>query len=542
MQGADERIADYLEQPGEDLSIRWSRVNAAEQYPGQVSPLAWSYQLQFGDRTMRRVFHRMGLLAKTELASPAAVGDQFVAMRHGRLCANVDVMRDAMDRLPGEAGDAVEEHLLGAKPSGPQKRSRKRPLAVALHMPPALFVSIRHSPAAAAATKRWWQDWIRRIDREGASAARIALGEVTPRQAADAEIFGVAAFCQQAIHGALAEMLPAERRHLLLQIPSGQVFPEGQFAVALWEHANGKRSREDVVEAYGYFGSDGGDCASPSIRATPAMLDGLTGVYRDTPSPAAMIGASQARRAALVQEMLAGTGGWRLRVTRWLLGMSDRLALARELGRSAWLQSMDVGRCAATAVGRELAATGRLRSEADAMYLTWQELLEADPAGFDATVAYRRALESWRDTFTLPNGFAGDPELIPVASHQAAGDEEDSGEPLAGMPAAAGIVRATARVVMSPFEARGFQKGDILVCRFTDPSWTPIISLAGGIVADIGGSLSHGAIIARELGVPAVVNTRVGTRRIRDGSVIEINGGTGEITVISEPAPQEAAA
>jgi len=104
-------------------------------------------------------------------------------------------------------------------------------------------------------------------------------------------------------------------------------------------------------------------------------------------------------------------------------------------------------------------------------------------------------------------------------------------EELEGIPASAGVARGTARVILSPFEAGAFERGDILVCRFTDPSWTPIMSLAGGIVADIGGALSHGAIIARELGIPAIVNTRRGTRRIPDGAQIEIDGTTGRIAI-----------
>lgn len=535
-------IADHLDQRSDDTSVRWSRVNAAEQYPGQVTPLAWSFQLRTGDQTMRRVFWRMGLLRRDELDSPDEVGQRFIGLRHGRLCANVDVMRDAMDRLPGEAGDALEETLLGAKPDGMRRRPRKRLLSVALSMPVAIRASTRRSPAAAAATKRWWQSWVRRIGEEGASAAREALPEVSRRQFADAEIFGVAAFCQQAIHGALSQVLSPERRGLLLELPSGQEFPEGQFAGALWEYANGRRGRDEVVADWGYFGSDGGDCGSPSIRARPEMLEGLVAAYRGAPSPLELVRASQARRANLVRDILADLRGPRRRTAQWLLGVADQLVLARERGRSAWLQSMDVGRCAGMAIGGELAAAGRLRAPSDVMYLTWPELLDDDPAGFDATVAYRRGLEAWRETFALPNGFAGDPDLLPLEDDRGLETHDDEPRPLGGMPAAAGVARGTARVVLSPFEAGRFRKGDILVCRFTDPSWTPIISLAGGIVADIGGALSHGAIIARELGVPAIVNTRVGTRRIPDGALIEIDGGSGEIRLLGEIIDSEAAA
>ena len=67
------------------------------------------------------------------------------------------------------------------------------------------------------------------------------------------------------------------------------------------------------------------------------------------------------------------------------------------------------------------------------------------------------------------------------------------------------------------------------MCPSTDPSWSPLFSVAGALVVDIGGMLSHAAIIARELGVPTVVNTGQGTRRIRDGQWITVDGSTGEI-------------
>lgn len=533
------RVVDYLEQHPEDQGVRWSRVNAAEQYPGQVSPLSWSVQLRVGDETMRSVFHRMGLLRASELVSPPDPSNRFIAMRHGRLCANVDVLRDAMDRLPGDAGDALEEQLLGAKAASTRPRPQKRTLAVATHMPVALYTSIFKSPAAAKATKTWWQTWVKRIGAEGPSAARPALNDVPARQMNDAKVFGVAAFCQQAIHGMLYEALPENLRSLLFELPSGQIFPEGQFAIALWEYAQGKRSREAVVEDWGYFGSDGGDVVSASIRARPDMLEGLARAYASAQSPETNIHAAHAKRAALIDKILQDTPAKRRGNVKILLGLADRLALARERGRSAWLQSMDLARCAGAALGRDLCAKGQLREESDAFYLTAKELVSDTPENLDATVSYRRALAAWRETFALPNGFTGDPELLALESHDAGDADNDNGAPLSGMPAAAGVVRATARVVLSPFEIKEFQKGDILVCRFTDPSWTPIISLAGGIVADIGGALSHGAIIAREMGVPAVVNTRFGTKRIPDGATVEINGSTGEIVIVAQPAIRE---
>jgi pyruvate,water dikinase len=73
------------------------------------------------------------------------------------------------------------------------------------------------------------------------------------------------------------------------------------------------------------------------------------------------------------------------------------------------------------------------------------------------------------------------------------------------------------------------EPGEILVCHTTDPSWASLMSLAAGLVIDVGGPLSHGAIVARELGVPCVIGTRNGTRVIRTGDTVQVDGSTGVV-------------
>jgi len=527
-------IADHLDQPCADKAIRWSRVNAGEQYPDQVPTLSWSVQLSRGDEMMRACFRGMGLMRAVDMVLPEDRARQAIGMRHGRLLANVDVLRDIMDRLPGDAGDALEEHLLGARPMTPQARAEKRTFAVARSMPGALYRSVRDVPLHSKAVKAWWKHWVRRIASEGAPAAREVLGTIVQEQVRDASINGTAAFCQQAIFGMAAEMLSAGPRDLLLKLPSSHMFPEMLFAAAAWSYANGQISRDAVIEEWGYFGASGGDVTSPSIRARPEMLDALQGAYAGSISPREAAERAQGHRAEFIDGLAKSVAPMKRPILRWLLNLSDKLAYSRELGRSIWLQRMDVARCAGAAIGRELASQGLLRDETDAFHLTTEELLQANASDLDGTAAHRKALYEWRQSFDLPNSFAGDPKVIFLDTGHGMESGEDDGdmrEELEGIPASAGVARGTARVILSPFEAGAFERGDILVCRFTDPSWTPIMSLAGGIVADIGGALSHGAIIARELGIPAIVNTRRGTRRIPDGAQIEIDGTTGRIAI-----------
>lgn len=102
---------------------------------------------------------------------------------------------------------------------------------------------------------------------------------------------------------------------------------------------------------------------------------------------------------------------------------------------------------------------------------------------------------------------------------------------IAGIAASAGRVTGTARVVMTPQEANQIQPGEILVTRATDPGWPPVFSVISGVVLEIGGQLSHGAIVAREYGLPAVVNAFGATERIRDGQTITVDGTNGVVLV-----------
>jgi pyruvate,water dikinase len=100
---------------------------------------------------------------------------------------------------------------------------------------------------------------------------------------------------------------------------------------------------------------------------------------------------------------------------------------------------------------------------------------------------------------------------------------------LSGMPLSSGKYIGPARIIMNPTHMDSFNLGDILVTRSTNPSWTPLFALAGAIVTDMGNYLSHGAIVARELGIPAVGNLQDATIRIADGQIIEVDGDSGTV-------------
>jgi len=120
-------------------------------------------------------------------------------------------------------------------------------------------------------------------------------------------------------------------------------------------------------------------------------------------------------------------------------------------------------------------------------------------------------------------------------------DADGDSRQLKGFAASSGVVEGTARVVKSVEEISRLQQGDILVCQVTNPTWAPIFQKIGAAVSDIGGSMSHMAIVAREYGLPAVVGTGTATQKIKDGQRIRVDGGRGIVEILDdEPVLEEA--
>jgi pyruvate,water dikinase len=111
-------------------------------------------------------------------------------------------------------------------------------------------------------------------------------------------------------------------------------------------------------------------------------------------------------------------------------------------------------------------------------------------------------------------------------------DSQAASNEIRGFAASSGVAEGIARVVKSVEEIGRLQPGDILVCQVTNPTWAPIFQKIAGAVSDIGGSMSHAAIVAREFALPAVVGTGTATSRIKDGQRIRVDGGRGIVTIL----------
>ena len=167
-----------------------------------------------------------------------------------------------------------------------------------------------------------------------------------------------------------------------------------------------------------------------------------------------------------------------------------------------------------------------IREQEDIYYLTFEELQEVvRTRKLDYSVISRRKEEfKFFEKLTPPRVFTSEGEIITGRYRK----ENLPAEALPGLPVSSGIVEGRARVVLS-LEDLKLDEGDILVTSFTDPSWTPVFVSIQGLVTEVGGLMTHGAVIAREYGLPAVVGVENATQRIKDGQRIRVNGTEGYV-------------
>ena len=289
---------------------------------------------------------------------------------------------------------------------------------------------------------------------------------------------------------------------------------------------------------------------TPSFQERPAALLELLRTYVSTvgESPADVLRRQQSAREAETARVMRLLR--RRRLTRWIplvtqglviglvLRATQRAVAYRE--RARLKQALAYSRCRriALALGERMVKRGWLGARQDVFFLTWEELeaLAGGTAMFPyhvvALVALRKAEhEELRkmappDSLMLPEGTYL--RLAATAPGLESALVEARGE-LVGIPACGGRVTARATVLTDVSESGRLRAGDVLVTRQTDPGWGPIFPLVGGLVIERGGMLSHGAIIAREFGVPAVVGVPDATRLIPPGATVEVDGDRGRV-------------
>jgi pyruvate,water dikinase len=169
-----------------------------------------------------------------------------------------------------------------------------------------------------------------------------------------------------------------------------------------------------------------------------------------------------------------------------------------------------------------------LREKEDIFYLRFEELHEIvrTKQADDRLIRQRKDAFRWCQALTPPRVLRSDGEVVAGTYRR---DDAPAGA-LVGLPVSAGTIEGRARVILDMAQA-DLAPGDILVTACTDPSWAPLFVGIRGLVTEVGGLMTHGAVIAREYGLPAVVGVEHATRLIRDGQPIRVNGTEGYVEV-----------
>ncbi len=231
-----------------------------------------------------------------------------------------------------------------------------------------------------------------------------------------------------------------------------------------------------------------------------------------------------------VSETFAGK--IKVKLVRKLIKRMRELAGLREFPKFHIIQKMGIIREGLLKSGAQLVASGVIARPDDLFFLYLKELeaLAQNPQNdWQPLIAERRAnydRELRRNQ--LPRLLLSDGRAF-YEGLSAADNEEGV---LHGSPVSPGVVEGTVRVVLDPQQAN-LAPGEILVCPGTDPAWTPLFLAAGGLVMEVGGLMTHGAIVAREYGIPAVVGVHQATTRLQTGQIIQVDGSTGQIRLLS---------
>jgi pyruvate,water dikinase len=171
-----------------------------------------------------------------------------------------------------------------------------------------------------------------------------------------------------------------------------------------------------------------------------------------------------------------------------------------------------------------------LREKEDIFYLTFQELHDVVRTNQVDDQLIRRRKDAFRSyqTLTPPRVLTSDGEVVAGTYRRV---DVPAGA-LVGLAVSAGTIEGRARVILDMAEA-DLEAGDILVTAYTDPSWTPVFVAISGLVTEVGGLMTHGAVIAREYGLPAVVGVEHATRLVRDRQRIRVNGTEGYVEILA---------
>jgi phosphohistidine swiveling domain-containing protein len=561
----------------------WTAANVQEALPGLITPMTWSFVQPLLEDGFARPARRMGTYV--------APRDPFIALFYSRAYLNATALREGAKRSPGGSPEAIDEQYLGRQrdPNVPAwKPSPREVLGWLMVLPRMVWLMARTGKEIEAAErlvrdlgqkdgaldlqKMSLNELVDQIEggfdvgREvagahigasaGASATFEALGQLT-RNWLDDETGSLQATLVSGLANVESARAPRalwDLSRYAVQSPEVSAALEAsdaRQALQLLRRSDSQASRNFVraydafVERFGHRSVLEGELSAPNWEEDTATVFAMLRNLRDTGADASPY-LIQARQRILrekeTEAALEKLNAPRRLLFRRVLSLAQTHVANRERTKSLLVKGTQRARRLLREIGARLVAAGRIDRPDEVFFLTLDDLRSGESAGtpdLRALVSRRKAEMDRNRHVVLPESFVGRPrplEVRPPSGEAVVGAVSAVPTVLKGIPVSPGRVSGKARVILDPRLDGAIAEGEILVAPVTDAGWTPLFLTAAAIVVDIGGPLSHGATVARELGLPAVVNVKNGTTVIQSGQLITVDGREGTVTVDADPS------
>jgi phosphohistidine swiveling domain-containing protein len=540
LQGHNPAIGDWNDSLRGDFL--WTNVNAAEARPDVMSPFTW---------TLGEVLRREN--------QPMPGNYPFIGNVGGRVYVNVSLTL-AMFRALGMNPQRMlprMKMLFGPIPEGMEVPVFPLPLSTFFSIFPEM-TKIRKKERAAperipgflATNPDWCRTMQRRIEETQTQDELVALWreDLYPYWAESAFVVTGGMRPYMALSRKLQRRLTklvgeADANALLSNLSSDtELMASLGPVVGVWKVSRGQMSREEYLERYGHRGPHEMELNAPRPAEDPGWLDRQLAEFNRAPVDVDALLARQRAAHEAAWQRLAERHPRRAEPVRRQLAKIPPAARLREAVRSEAVRLYGIVRAWALRAG-ELTGLGE-----DVFFLTYGELfdvLSGDETAVELIPARKETYERYRALPPYPTIIRGrfdpfkwatDPDRRNDIFDAHAPVPAPTSDTISGFAGAAGRVEGLVRRLDGPDEGALLQPGEILVAVTTNVGWTPLFPRAAAIVTDVGAPLSHAAIVARELGIPAVVGCVDATTRLRTGDRVRVDGGQGTVEILETAA------
>lgn len=539
-----------LDTPITDPTHVYTRCNVGEMFPGACTPLSYSFTARSIDVGMQMMHVQVGI---QDAVVPQM---RFLMMNSGHLFLNLSTMSETATHALGSSAEQLALSVCGRpvteftiEGGNPPPRMRRaangiRYIRYLLSQPQArremkrLVAELRFPESTSAAAA--WQEIDRRfpviydamhyhlISSAGSGVLTPALLGVIARgrEANATDHAKVAALLAGADDVESADIITGAERiaDRVAAHPDGREYFTDAEPDAALDWIRSPAAGAARAEFEGYLRDHGHRAIKELELRQPEWRKDPLPVIRSLQVSLRQRESARAKPTPAAAPADAG------RVVALLAVMARRAVRSREETKSGLVAVTTRFKQAYRALASLLVAEGLLPDPDAVFFLTHDELgrLARDrETGLLPVALARREAFAHQETYEFPDVFQGEPERVDLDLN-AAVDDGSLGI-VRGAPVSRGRVTGVARIVRNLDEAASIQRGEILIAPITDVGWTPYFSLIAGLVTDIGSAVSHGAVVAREYGLPAVVNTRIATRVFTTGDLIVLDGESGVV-------------